>query len=246
MISHGLEISPRSNARNAGLLYLIIAVCGGFSMGYVPSVIVVAGDAATTAAHLLANQRLFGIGVFADVIVMLTEVVLTVMLFVMFKPVSPTLSLIAMVSRLTMVVVMAVNLLVHIMPLVLLRGADHLHAFAPEQLRAMALVLIEAHQYGIYVWDIFFGVHLGLLGYLIYKSGCFPRILGASMSIGSLGYFLEDLVKVTFVHNGALAKFVIALLVVATISELSFAFWLLIKGANDAASGKQAAMLATA
>ncbi len=227
-----LAVAPRDYARIAGSLYLMIAVFGAFSIGYVPSVIVVAGDATTTASNLIAHQGLFGLGVFADVVVMLTEIVLTVMLFFLFKPVSPTLSLVAMVSRLAMVVVMAVNLLIYTLPMVLLRGADHRAGFDPETLRASALVLFEAHQYGIYIWDLLFGFHLGVLGYLVVRSGYFPKALGALMAIGSSGYLLQGLIKVTFVGNAAVPTLVVGLLVVATAGELGFAFWLLIKGLN--------------
>ncbi|MDB4956512.1 MAG: hypothetical protein JWO36_4081 [Myxococcales bacterium] len=75
-----------------------------FAIAYVPSVIVIEADATATAANLMANRTLFGIGVFADVLVMLTEIVLSVMLFIIFMPVSRTLSLIALGSRLAIVV----------------------------------------------------------------------------------------------------------------------------------------------
>jgi hypothetical protein len=193
----------------------------------VPSVIIAAGDAATTVANLEANRGLFGLGVSADVVVMLAEVVLTVMLFRLFRPVSPTLSMIAMVSRLMMVAVMAINLLIHIMPMVLLSGD-----LPREQLEATVMLFMEAHRYGVYVWDMFFGFHLAALGYLILKSTYFPRLLGVAIMIGSAGYFLEGLVRVTFVENAALGMLVVGLLVVASIAELAFAFWLLIRGLN--------------
>jgi hypothetical protein len=158
-------IPAKAYAKTAGALYLVIAVFSAFSVGYVPSVIVAAGDAATTAANLLTHQGLFGLGVSADVVVMFTEIALTVMLFILFRPVSLTLSLIAMVSRLMVIGVMAVNLLINILPLLLLSGADHRTGLAPGQLQATALVLVEAHQYGVYVWDMFFGFHLFVLGY---------------------------------------------------------------------------------
>jgi hypothetical protein len=246
-----LAIPIKSYARIAGALYLVIAVFGAFAIGYVPSIIVAAGDPATTATKLMANQGLFGLGVFADLVVMLTEIVLSVMLFVLLKPTSPTLSMVALVSRLTMVVVMAVNLLIHIMPLALLRGAADPNSLSPELLQSVA-VLFEAHRYGIYVWDMFFGAHLAALGYLVFRSGYFPRLLGIAIMIGSLGYFLEGLVKVTFLENGAVGLAVVGLLVVATVSELAFAFWLLIKGLtltawNEAvnASGIKGSHLAT-
>ena len=228
-----LAIPPKTYARIAGLLYLIIAVVGGFSILYVPSVILAPGDSAKTAANLLANQGLFGLGVLADVIVMATEIVLTVMLLVLFKPISPTLSLVAMVSRLTMVVVMAVNLLIYITPMILLRDADQA-GFALEQRQATAQLLFEAHTYGIYVWDMFFGVHLAAMGYLVVKSGYFPKVLGLAIVVGSLGYFLEGVVHVSFFENSAVAMVIVALLVIASLSELAFALWLLIRGLNVA------------
>ena len=229
---------PQSYARTAGILYLVIAVLGAFSIAYIPSVIIAAGDPASTAANLMAHRTLFGLGAFADVVVMLTEIVLAVMLFVIFKPVSLTLSLIAMVSRLAMVLVMAVNLLIHITPVVLLSGADYLSAFSPEQLQAAAMVFFEGHQLGVYVWDMFFGFTLFVTGYLIIQSGWFPRLLGGAMMVGSFGYFLEGLTHVTFLENGTLELVIGGLLVVISLSELAFALWLLIKGLNSGAQGK--------
>lgn len=229
-----LAIPAKTYARIAGILYLVIAVSGGFSIAYVPSVIVAAGDAATTAANLLANKGLFGMGVLADVVVMLAEIVLTVMLFRLFRAVSPTLSMIAMVSRLMMVAVMAINLLISIMPMVLLSGAGYLQGFAPEHLEATAMVFMQAHRHGIHVWDMFFGFHLAALGYLVFRSGYFPRLLGLAIMVGSLGYFLEGLAKVTFAENPTLAMLIVGLLVVASVTELAFALWLLIKGLNVA------------
>ena len=90
------------DARIAGALYLTIAVCGGFSIGYVPSQIVVAGDVATTAANLMEQLGLFRLGVLADSAVILLEIAITVILYQMFRTISPRLALIAMVSRLGM------------------------------------------------------------------------------------------------------------------------------------------------
>ena len=101
-------LNPR-DARIAGALYLTIAVCGGFSIGYVPSQIVVAGNGATTAANLLDQLGLFRLGVLADSAMILLEIAITVILYQMFRSVSPRLAMIAMISRLGMIVVMGFN-----------------------------------------------------------------------------------------------------------------------------------------
>ncbi len=218
------ETLPMTYARTAGFLYLVIAVFGAFSIAYVPFVIVASGDAATTAHNLLAHQGLFRMGIAADVVVILCEVVLTAMLYIIFKPVSPTLSLMAAFARLSMIIVMGVNVLINIMPLVLL------HMFPADQVQATILTLFEAHGYGVYVWQLFFGLHLITLGYLVIKSDLAPHFLGWMMAIGSLGYLTEGLAKITFTENGILSIVTIGFLIIVTIGELSFAFWLLIKG----------------
>lgn len=222
----------QSYARTAGLLYLIIAVFGAFAIGYVPSDIIEAGDTATTANNLLANKALFNMGIFGDIVVLLVEVVLTVMLYVMFKPVSHTLSLIAAWSRLAMVLVMAINLLLNIMPVVLLSGAEYLSAFETTQLQSAALVFFDAHALGIYVWQLFFTMHLIALGTLILKSYLLPRILGWMIIVGAFGYFIQAIAHLMHIENAAITMIYIGLLVVVTIGELSVAFWLLIKGTN--------------
>lgn len=230
MTTQSLEIQPKSYARIAGVLYLVIAVFGMFAIGYVPSVIIEAGDAATTANNLLSNMALFNMGIFGDVVVLLVEVVLTVMLYIMFKPVSTTLSLVAAWSRMAMVMVMGINLLFNIMPVFLLSNADYLSGFTTENLQATALIFFEAHQYGVYIWQLFFGLHLLALGYMIIKSNLFPRVLGWAMLVGSFGYSAQGLVEITHIDNAAISMAIIGLLTIVTIGELSFAFWLLIKG----------------
>jgi hypothetical protein len=206
------------DARVAGALYLTIAVCGGFSIGYVPSQIVVAGDAATTAANLMGQLGLFRLGVLADS---------AVILYQMFRTTSPRLSLIAMVSRLGMIVVMGINLLLWVMPYVLLTQPMVLN---PADSQAFAQIFFEAHALGIYVWQLFFGAHLLALGWIILRSKLVPHLLGWGLLIGAFGYLIQGLVKLTFTDVAALDITIIGLLTIVTLSELGFGLWLLIRG----------------
>ncbi len=233
MILQPLEIPPKSYARIAGGLYLVIAVSGGFSIGYVPSIIIVADAPAATASNLLAHVTLFQAGILGDIIVLLAEIILTAMLYVLFVPISMTLSLIAAWSRIAMVVVMGGNILLNIIPMFLL-GADFLNGFDPAALQAVAFAFFGAHDLGVYIWQLFFGLHLLALGYMIIKSDLFPRILGWMMLIGAFGYLLQGIVKVIDMENAAVSVVIIGLLALVTIGELAFAFYLLIKGIKPA------------
>lgn len=215
-----------SAARTAGALYLAIAICGGFSIGYVPMQIV-ASDAATSSANLLANQGLFKLGVLADSAVILFELAITAILFQMFRDVGPKMAMVALISRAGMITVMGINLLFWVMPYILLTGPS---GWEPAQLQALAQFCFEAHAMGVFVWQLFFGAHLLALGWLILKSDVVPHLLGLGLFVGAFGYLIQGVAKLTFVDVAAINYTFIALLVIVSVSEISFGLWLLIRG----------------
>lgn len=221
------SILDRTDARNAGVLYLSIAVCGGFSIGYVPSQIVAAGDAARTAANLMDQLGLFRLGVLADSAVILLEIAITTVLYQMFHSVSPRLALIAMLSRMGMILVMGINVLLWVMPYVLLSGQV---GIAPAEADSWAQVFFAAHALGVFVWQLFFGAHLLALGWIILRSRLVPQWLGWGLFIGAFGYLIQGLVELTFIDVAVLDYTIIGLLVVVTISELGFGVWLVVHG----------------
>jgi hypothetical protein len=222
--------SPLVYARIAGLLLLIVAVLGPFSLLYVPSTLFVPGDAPATADNIRASEGLFRLGIVSDSLIFLLEIVLTALLYVLLRPVSRALSLGAAFARLAMTVIMGVNLLPYFTALLLLSGAGYLTAFKPAQLNALALLSLNAHQYGVYIWQLFFGLSLFVLGYLIFKSGYFPRILGVLMVVGALGYLLDAYGNILFHSYGETFGWVVG--VTAVFGELPFFLWLVIKGVN--------------
>ena len=230
MTTPAAETSPLVYARVAAALFLIILACSVVSMMYVPSRIVVPGDAAATAENIVASESLFRVGIAGEAILFLCEIALTVLLYVLFRPVSRTLSLVAAFARLAMTVVQGTNLLYSYAALLLLSGAGYLKAFEPGQLYALVLLLFDAHNYGAIVWGAFFGLHCLVLGYLIFKSGYFPRVLGILMVIASLGYLTDSFGNFLFAgYEGKLGWLVF---VTAFAGEFPFFLWLLFKGVN--------------
>ncbi len=215
-------------ARIAGILTLIIVVFAPFSMIYVPTTLVVPGDAATTANNIMASEGLFRLGMVSDSIVFLIEIVLTVLLYVLLKPINRTLSLVAAFSRLAMTVIQGINLLNHFFVLLLLSGAGYLTIFAPDQLQAFVMLFLNAHESVVLIWGLFFGLHLLVFGFLIYKSGYLPKFLGILLLVVAFCYLIQDFgnmlfpqYKVLFTSIGSLAFL-----------EIALPLWLLIKGIN--------------
>jgi hypothetical protein len=188
----------------------------------------VPGDAATTANNIMASEGLFRAGIVSDSVVFLIEIVITVLLYVLLKPVSKTLSLVAAFSRLAMTIIQGINLLNYFIPLLLLSGADYLTVFKPDQLHALVLLFLNAHEYVVLIWGLFFSLHLFVLGYLVYKSGYIPRILGVLLVFASLSYLIQSF------GNFLLPEYeeIFATIGFLSIIELAFALWLLIKGVN--------------
>ncbi len=223
--------SIKNTARLPGFLYLLIAVVAPFGMLYVPSTLIVPGDAATTASNIMASDGLFRLGIVGDSVVILLEIVLVAVLYVLLRPVNRTLALAAVFARLAMAVVQGINLFSSFGVLLLLSDAKYLTVFEPDQLHALVLLFLNFHESGVYIWQVFFGLHLFVLGYLVFKSGYFPRILGILLMVACLGYLMDSF-GILFPNSGAISIVSSILLAAAVIGELSFTLWLLIKGVN--------------
>jgi hypothetical protein len=219
--------SLKKTARTAGVLYMVLAVVGPFSLMIAGTNLIVPGDAAATAANIAANESLFRFGMVGDSIIFLTEVVLSVILYVFLKPVNKTLSLMAMSSRLAMAVLQGLNLLNKLVTLLLVSGAGYLTVFEPDQLQALMLLSLTAYSYVQVIWGLFFGLHLMILGYLVVRAGYIPGILGFLLMLTGLGYLGDSYARLLLSGYGETPVF---LMIPMALGEIIFPLWLLIKG----------------
>jgi len=221
--------SINKTARIAGGLYLFIAVCGGFAFFAGYENLIVASDAIATANNVMASESIFRMGIVGDSLLILGEIVLTVLLYLLFKPVSKTLSMVAAFARFAMTAMIGMNILNKLIVLQLLSGAEYLAVFNYAQIQALAMVFLTAYGYGSLIWGVFFGFHLFIIGYLIFKSDFLPRIFGVLFIFASFGYLIDSIGRFTFPQF----EEIYTLIILATIpAELSLAFWLLFKGVN--------------
>ncbi len=225
--------NSKSYARIAGAFYLMIAVAGGFSIAYVPSVLHVADNPAATLARIAENRGLFLAGIGSDVVMMLCEVVVTAMLYFMFRQVSATISLMAALARFAMVAVMAAMLFFQAGTLALADGELMADGFMGGAGDAVAGLLIYLHDAGVWIWQIFFCAHLLLLGLLVARSNQFPPLLGYALSLGGLGYFLDSVYAFAFPDLALLGQIRVGLLALVTLAEIGFALWLVFVGPSQ-------------
>lgn len=224
------ELSPNAYACIAGVLYLIITVAAIFAHFVVPEQFIVPGDAAATAVNITSSETLFRMGAIgSELIILLSEIVLSVVLYILFKPVNKNLSLLAAVSRIAMTTIHGLNLLNYYFVLQLLKGGDYLAAFGREQVNALVTLFLDAHSTGFTIGIGFLVPHVLILGYLIYKSGYFPKVLGILFIAAGIGY-LFDTIGLLLVPSYTSTPGLIALVI--AIAEISFPIWLLVKGVN--------------
>ena len=125
-----------------------------------PSTLIVPGDATATVDNISNSEMLFRFGgIGSELIVLLSEVILAVLLYVLLKPVNKTLSLVAAVSRLIMTTIHGFNLINYFFVLIIMGGAGFLSGFDAGQLNSLAMLFLEAHSFGFtigYLIDSFF------------------------------------------------------------------------------------------
>ncbi len=228
-----------SYARWTGFFYLGIAIAGGFSIAYVPSQIVVADDAGATVANILNHTGLYHMGIAADIVVMVFEIMAMTMLYFMFRHISQTLSFAAAMARLSMVSVMSAMLFFHAGADLLAHSDQVMTHFTEDQRADIAGLLLEMHRAGVWIWQLFFTLHLLLLGYLVVQSGRFPTLLGYGLMLGATGYVLDSIYAFAFPDALWLGMLRAVLLGIVTLSEVGFALWLLVRApkAPDAMKG---------
>jgi hypothetical protein len=227
------RFSPQACARIGGALYLIIIAAGVFAEAFVRSRLIVPGDAAATATNILAHRTLFRLGIAADLSTFLSAIVVTVILYALLKPVNENLALLMLLFNLAQDAIGGMNGLNTYRALQLLSGAEYLKVFSPEQLQAMALLALKAHAVGFGIALMFFGPSCIVLGYLIFKSGFLPRVLGILIMIAGACYLINSF---TLILSPPLASLLI--LLPAFIGELSLALWLTVKGVRSQRRGQ--------
>lgn len=226
MIIHTAQTSPLIIARVAGFLYLVTVPLGIFSLMYVPSTLIVPGDAAATANNIMASESLFRLGIVSALLGQIIGIVYLFVLYRLLKPVNKNIAALMVVFSLVGIPITMLNELTQLAALQLLSGADYLNVSTMEQLQSLAYLFLRLHTYGISIAAIFWGLWLFPLGYLVFKSGFLPRILGVLLIIAGFGYLIDSFAGFLFPSSN------LSIGLFTGLAEIFFLLWLLIKGVN--------------
>ena len=156
---------------------------------------------------------------------------LTAFIYRLFKSVNRTLSLAAAFARLSMVTIQGINIIFRLLTIAP-NNSEISQLLGEKGVAAFTALMIDAHDFGVYAWQLFFGLHLIILGSLILKSDFIPKLFGYLILISSLGYLADSYVGILLPTNSFAATIVSGLLLISTVGEVTFMLWLLFRGNN--------------
>ncbi len=230
--------SPKRLARIAGVLYLLNAIFSSFALLFADRKVYVASNATTTARNLVAHAALVRMGVVADLIQATLWIFLAMTLYLLLKHVNRSAAGAMVVLVAIGTAIVCLNAVFRFESLRVATGHVGSAALGTAGSNALALLLLDTQHYGILIAQIFFGLWLLPLGYLAYRSGMFPKVLGIALIMGGACYLVDTfaLFLVPSVGKAINGSIVIP----AAIAEISMVAYLLVIGARTARPAVQA------
>ncbi len=219
--------SPQKTARVAAFVFLIIFFLGMSTELFIRPGMIVPGDGVATVRNIAASEALFRLSLVSDLIRLVLLMALPLILYQLLKPVNKTIAALMVTFALVSIPISMLNELNHFAVLLLSSGAGYLTAFKADQLNVLVLFFLELRKYGTYIPQVL-SFWVLLLGYLVFKSGFLPRILGILLMLAGLCYTVSAVLFFLFPNFDTMI-----LGLFAFIGELLFYLWLLIRGVKD-------------
>ena len=217
--------SINKTARVAGFLYLLLLPLGIFGL-LLPSSLILPGDAARTADNIMASESLFRLGIMSALATQLLNIFVVLALYKLLNRVDKNQATLMVLFSLLGVPIAMLSELNKFGVLLVLNGTHYLTAFTAKQVQALVSLFLDLHQYGINIAGIFWGLWLFPMGYLVFKSGFLPRILGILLMIGCFGYLFDSVTFFLFPNlDVTISQYTF-------IGEILLPLWLLIKGVD--------------
>jgi hypothetical protein len=227
-----------THVRLAAFLLLVLTPLPVFGMVYVPSVVIVPGDIATTARNILASESLFRLGIASTLLGhLVSDIFWPLVLYQVFKPVNRNAATLMVIFSLIGLPISLLNELNQFAVLALLHGPDRATVLSSDQLQALVSLFLNLHDAGTKIAQIFWGLWLFPYGYLVYQSGFLPSIMGVLLMVGCFGYLLPAFAEML---SPGLEASIGLLPAISSLGELLVPLWLMIRGVNAEQWGKRA------
>lgn len=222
-------MSAKGTARVAGILYLIVVLSGIFHLMYVPAKLIEENNPSATIGNIISSETLFRLGILGGLICFTSFLLLPLVLYKLLSPVNKTHAVLMVILAVVSVPISFTSMLNKLAVLTLISKASYLSVFEADQLQAQVMLCLDYYNNGIQIASIFWGLWLFPFGYLVYKSGFLPKVLGILLMIGCFGYlinFFGDFLFPAYNKSGISAFITIP----GSVGEIGICLWLLIIG----------------
>jgi hypothetical protein len=228
MKTNELNLSTRGLARTTGFFYLLI-IAGGLMSGlFVRETLIDPNNAEITLQNIIQNEFLFRLGFLGDLIMVLSDVIVSVLFYFLLVNVHKGLAIFTTVFRLMQSSILGANLINLFKPVLMIQGADGMSADQLTALGMDVLTQMVVFEYGYLISGVFFAFNCLFMGVLLYRSPDFPKFLGIMIFVAGLAYLFNCLAS--FIMPSLVEISEMAMLFTAVIAELTFCTYLLIVG----------------
>lgn len=221
--------SGKRTARVAGLLYLGVVITGLISLMYIPSQLLVAGNAAATVEHIRASVTLLRYWIVSGLLCYTFFLFLPLALYQLLSPVNETYARLMVLLGVMSVPIYFINVQNLLSVLSLVSGAAGGYGLSLQPMQAQVMLYLDQYNQGMRVIHIFSGLWLFPFGWLVYRSGFLPKILGVLLMAGCFGYLINFLGN-TLVPGYSALGIAAYISLPASLGEIGTCLWLLIVG----------------
>lgn len=223
-----MNLPAKKLARITGLFYFLIIFCGLYSGMIVRETIIDPTDSEATLQHLIENESLYRIGFLGDLMMVISDIMVSVLFYFLLKPVHHGIALLATVFRLIQSAILGANLINLFKPVLMIQNHESLDAAQLTNLATEVMTQLQVFDNGYLVSGAFFSINCLFMGYLLYKAQMFPKLLGILIVIAGFGYLFNC--TANFVAPSLIETSEMVMLFTAVIAELTLCLYLLIKG----------------
>lgn len=220
----------KRQSRFAALLYFLNGVPAPFALLYVPSVLIVRGNAAATANNVRDAEGLLRAGMAVELFSATVVIFAMLAFYQLFKSVSKKHAMAMIILMLIATPISYLNVLNDLAALTFARGPAFLSSvFEKRQMDAFVLFFFRLHNQGVVLAQIFWGLWLFPFGIVAMRSGFIPRFVGIAAIVAGCGYVIASSISLFLPLS---AQGFADLAMILGVGELAF-LWMLIWGAKD-------------
>src|SRR6056297_1260738 len=218
----------RRLGRFAGLLYLVVLVTGAPPELLVRVPIAAEEGSTAIATAIRDGADLFRLAAFSDLLNMVAFLGVALVLYGLLRGVHAGAARAMLVFNAVSVTIMALNTVDHLAAWWFATNTDLAATMGVDTADALAATFLEFHGIGFSIAEIFFGLWLFPLGWMLWRTRAVPRPIAGLLMVGTVGYLAH--VTATFVSPDLATALTPVLSTPPALAETALLLWLLVKG----------------